>query len=191
MPPSAQRTALAFDLDGTLIDSAPDLHVAVNRMLAEAGEAPLDLATVISFIGNGIPNLVRLAMAARGMDPARQAHMNARMLALYSADPATLTEPYPGVRAALARLRSEGCRLGLCTNKAMVPTLGILRALDLERSFDAVVGGDTLPVKKPDPAPLVECGRLLGGEVDFYVGDSEVDAETARRAARPFDVTRE
>ncbi|MCB1388735.1 MAG: phosphoglycolate phosphatase [Rhodobacteraceae bacterium] len=176
---------LVFDLDGTLIDSAPDLHAAANRVLAEWGAAPLDLPTVKRFIGNGIPALVGLVRQARGLPEEEQPLMTARMFAHYTAAPAVLTRPFPHVIPVLQRLVAQGARLGLCTNKAEAPTLGILTALRLERYFDTVIGGDTLPQKKPDPEPLLAAFDGLGGP-GIYVGDSEVDAECARRAGVPF-----
>ncbi|GAB4266149.1 MAG: phosphoglycolate phosphatase [Pararhodobacter sp.] len=177
--------ALVFDLDGTLIDSAPDIHAAANRMLADFDQPPLPLETVISFIGNGIPNLVRLVMEARGLDGSHHAAMNAAMLRHYTAHPADLSTPYPGVVAALERFAAEGYALGVCTNKLRAPSMQILEALDLARHFQVVIGGDSLPVRKPDPAPLRAAFEALGSPA-FYIGDSEVDAETAQRAGVPF-----
>lgn len=176
---------IVFDLDGTLIDSAPDLHLAINRVLGEWGAKPLDLPTLTRFIGNGIPALVSLARQSRGIALEEQPLMTARMFAHYTAAPAVLTRPYPHVIPTLQRLVSQGARLGLCTNKAEAPTLGILSALRLERFFDTVVGGDTLPTKKPDAAPLLAAFDALGGP-GLFIGDSEVDAETAVRARMRF-----
>ncbi|MCC0076812.1 MAG: phosphoglycolate phosphatase [Rhodobacter sp.] len=177
--------AIVFDLDGTLIDSAPDIAAAANRMLADIGQPPLDLATVTRFIGNGIPNLVRLVMEARGIPADQHPAMNDRMLAHYTAHPADLSRPYPGVVAALEAFRAAGYRLGVCTNKLHAPSMQILNALDLTRHFAVVIGGDSLPVKKPDPAPLHAAFSALG-EAALYVGDSEVDAETAANAGIRF-----
>lgn len=178
--------AIVFDLDGTLVDSAPDIAAAANRMLADRGEMPLSLDQVIGFIGHGIPNLVRLIMEERAIPTAEHAGMTASMLAHYTAQPADLTRPYPGVIDALDTLRSRGHRLGVCTNKFRAPAMQILQALDMAQHFDAVLGGDSLPVKKPDPAPLLACFDALGGERLIYVGDSEVDAETALAAGIDF-----
>lgn len=177
--------AIVFDLDGTLVDSAPDLHAAANRMLADAGANPLSLNEVKSFIGNGIPQLVRLAMQARGIPAAREDDMKAAMLAHYTAHPADLTRPYPGVIDALSALRGAGIPLGICTNKFRAPAIQILEALGLIDFFDVVIGGDSFDVKKPDPAPLFAAFRPLDAPL-VYVGDSEVDAETAKRADIPF-----
>lgn len=178
--------AVIFDLDGTLIDSAPDIHAAANRMLAEVDEGALSYDTIRSFIGNGVPVLVERIIAKQGLDPERHPELLAIFMHHYNADPATLTELYPNVRAVVEGLAAEGARLGVCTNKPEGPTREILRAFDLDRLFDAVVGGDTLPVKKPDPAPLRRAVEALGRDLTVYVGDSEVDAETASRAALPF-----
>lgn len=178
--------AIVFDLDGTLVDSAPDIAAAANRMLADRDEAPISLDRVVSFIGHGIPNLVRLVMQDRTIPMTEHARMTASMLTHYTAHPADLTRPYPGVIDALAVMRSRGHRLGVCTNKWRAPALQILEALDMSQHFDVVLGGDSLPVKKPDPAPLLACFRALQSESLIYVGDSEVDADTAFAAGIDF-----
>jgi phosphoglycolate phosphatase len=175
---------VVFDLDGTLIDSAPDIRAATNRMLADEGLSPLDLSTIISFIGNGLPKLVERVMRRVGLDMSRHDELTQATLAHYNAAATDLTRPYPSVVAALTALRDQGHVLALCTNKPEAPARLILRDLGLEVYFDAVVGGDTLPVKKPDPAPLLHL--IPTGKAALYVGDSEVDAETAQRAGIQF-----
>ncbi len=177
--------AIVFDLDGTLIDSAPDLQGALNRVLAEEGVAGVTLAETMGFIGHGIPDLVRQARRVRGLPAARQEAMTAAMLGHYLAAPADLTRPYPGAMAFLQLLHDRGHPLGLCTNKALAPTLQILETLGLRRFFGAVIGGDSLPQKKPDPAPLLAAFAALGPPL-CLIGDSEVDAETAARADIAF-----
>ncbi|MCT8329308.1 phosphoglycolate phosphatase [Albidovulum sediminis] len=177
--------AIVFDLDGTLVDSAPDIRAALNRVLAGENAEPVTLAETVSFVGHGIPQLVRQAREARGLGPDRQDPMTAAMLAGYLAEPAALTRPYPGVTACLERLCALGHPLGLCTNKALAPTLAILDALDLGRFFGVVIGGDSLPQKKPDPAPLHAAFAALGTPL-LYVGDSEVDAATAEATGVAF-----
>ena len=177
---------LIFDLDGTLIDSAPDIHAAANRMLAGEGVEPLDLPTITSFIGNGLPKLVERVMAARGMDPVRHKMLTQITLDHYNADATTLTRPYPGVPQALQALEAAGHRLALCTNKPEAPARAVLADLGLAGHFPVIVGGDTLAVNKPDPAPALACVEAMGGGAAAYVGDSEVDAETAQRAGLPF-----
>lgn len=178
--------AIVFDLDGTLIDSAPDIRAALNLVLEGEGAAPLTLAETIRFIGHGIPALVRQAREFRGLPAARQEAMVPAMVRHYDAAPAVLTRPYPGAMAALESLRTAGHVLGLCTNKPLAATRLILAGLGLEPQFAAVVGGDSLPVKKPDPAPLHAAFAALGAPPLLYVGDSEVDAETAQAAGVPF-----
>jgi len=182
--------AIVFDLDGTLVDSAPDLHAAANRMLADFGALPLPLDKIVSFIGNGIPTLVRRVMQERGLPAREKDAMTARMLAHYGAYPADLTRPYPGVVEMLGQLRAAGHVLGLCTNKPHAPSVQILEALGLARFLDVVIGGDSLPVKKPDPAPLHAAFEALhaddAGAGRLYVGDSEIDAETAAAAGCDF-----
>lgn len=179
-------TAIVFDLDGTLIHSAPDIQVAINRTLAEFGRAGLPLDLVTSFIGNGVQTLIERVIGATWLDPALHGRMVGRFLEHYDAAPADLTRPYDGVVEALERLRDRGHRLGVCTNKPHEPALAILGALGMSRHFDAVIGGDSLPVKKPDPAPLLAAFRELGAAEGIYVGDSEVDAACALAASVPF-----
>ncbi|MDG1128120.1 phosphoglycolate phosphatase [Seohaeicola saemankumensis] len=179
-------SAIVFDLDGTLIDSAPDIRAAVNRTLEGEGHAPLDLPTVVSFIGHGLPNLVAKAMVARGIDMDDHARLTGVTLAHYNAASNDLTRPYPGMMAVLERLRRDGHRLGICTNKPEGPARKVLDQFGMAHLFDTVVGGDTLAVRKPDPAPLHHAFAALGAASGLYVGDSEVDADTARAAAVPF-----
>lgn len=182
--------AVIFDLDGTLVDSVPDIHAAVAAFLTERGHAPLDLATVTSFVGNGVPVLLQRVLRAVGepYDAEAVAAAEPRFLAIYGIEPSALSRLYPGVPAALAALAAAGYRLGVCTNKPTAPTRQVLADFGLSDRFAAVVGGDTLPQRKPDPAPLRRVAELLGVEMTAvaYVGDSEVDAATAAAAGVPF-----
>ncbi|MFN4154464.1 MAG: phosphoglycolate phosphatase [Paracoccaceae bacterium] len=177
---------VVFDLDGTLIDSAPDIHAAVARMLEGEGRAALDLATVTSFVGNGLPKLVERVVGRVGLDMAHHPRLTKATLDHYNAASSDLTRPYPGVVAALEVLLGEGHAMAVCTNKPEAPARAILRDLGLERFFSVVIGGDSLAVTKPDPAPLHACIAALGGGPTIYVGDSEVDAATAQAARVPF-----
>lgn len=181
-------TAIVFDLDGTLVDSAPDLHAAAAKLLAEEKLPPLSLDLIRSFIGNGVPKLVERLAAAAKMDlcPEQLEAMTQRFMGHYMAAPADLTACFQGVPSALAALRSAGHRLAVCTNKPVAPARAILDSFGLSRSIDGLIGGDSLPVKKPDPAPLQAAFDLLGASSGIYVGDSEVDAATAAAARVPF-----
>ncbi|WP_299646063.1 phosphoglycolate phosphatase [uncultured Jannaschia sp.] len=175
--------AIIFDLDGTLIDSAPGLHAAIGAMLAERGLPEPDLETVIGHIGRGAPTLVERSLRWAGADPADHPDAYARFRDLYGADPLSGTTVYPGAREVLATLHDAGLKLGLCTNKGEAPTRDLLATLPLG-PFDAVAGGDSLPERKPDPAPLLHVAEMLGTAPQdvLYVGDSETDWETARAA---------
>ena len=180
-----EMNSVVFDLDGTLIDSAPDIHASVNRMLAAESHQPLDLPTITCFIGNGLPNLVARVMKTLHIDMAEHTRLTAATLAQYHAAPADLTLVYPGVTEALTELRNSGHRLGVCTNKPEAPAREILSLLNLAQHFDVIIGGDSLPTRKPDPAMLTASFDALGSP-GTYVGDSEVDAETAHRAGADF-----
>ncbi len=176
-----------FDLDGTLIDSAPDIHAAANAILAERGLAPLSLVQVRSFVGKGVPHLVQCLLEASHKDP--HGPMHGEMMRAFAAryeKAVHLTTLYPGVREALSALAAKGHPLGICTNKPIAPTRAVLAHFGLLDSFGAILGGDSLPMRKPDPAPLIKCLWDLGDGGAVYVGDSEVDAETARAARLPF-----
>jgi phosphoglycolate phosphatase len=182
--------AVIFDLDGTLIDSAPDIHAAANMLLSERGLPPVSLAQVRGFIGEGVAKLVERALEAAGA-PARGCDLDAaiaRFRALYGAEPVRLTRPYDGVEAALGALSARGLLLGVCTNKPEAVSRAILAGLGLDRHLRAIVGGDTLAVMKPDPAPLLHTARLLGtGTAEaLYVGDSGIDADAADAAGIAF-----
>lgn len=183
------REAVVFDLDGTLIDSAPDIHAASNALLAEDGLPALTFDQIRSFIGKGVPQLVTRILETIGDDPTgpRHAALVHRFETRYETA-VGLTLPYPGVVAALDRLAERGFVLGVCTNKPAAPARAVLAHLGLLNRFAAILGGDSLAVRKPDPAPLFATIAALGAvpERCLYVGDSEVDAETAMRAGIPF-----
>jgi len=176
---------IVFDLDGTLIDSAPDIHGIANAILANEGLAPITLEQAREFIGNGAGVFVQKMRAARNVSDDQQERLLAEFVGRYD-DAVTLTVPYPDVENALKQLKAKGHRLGVCTNKPIRPCRAVLAHLGLDVYFETVWGGDSLPVHKPDPAPLFAAFEALGEGSVLYVGDSDVDAETAQRAEVPF-----
>ena len=178
---------LVFDLDGTLVDSVPDLAAALNQVLRERARPPLSPAEVTRMVGDGVPALVARALAARGLDAAETARAVPRFLEIYEADPARLTRPYPGVRDTLAELRRRGYRTAIATNKPQRASEAVLDALALRALFDAVAGGDRFTARKPDPRHLLDLIALLDGRPGraAMIGDNENDVAAARAAQMP------
>jgi phosphoglycolate phosphatase len=178
---------IAFDLDGTLADTAPDLAAVLNHVLRELGRPEVPADSVRHLVGHGARALLRNGLAASGEAPEELVDAGFPLyLDYYASNICVGTRPYPGVEAALERLRAQGVRLAVCTNKLEALTHLLLEALGWSERFDAVVGGDTLPTRKPDPAPLLEAIARAGGGRAAFVGDSITDAETARAAGVPF-----
>lgn len=179
-----------IDLDGTLIHTAPDLADCANRMLADLGRAPAPVETVMTWIGNGVPRLVKRALTGQMMaEP--EAALFERALAIfqqhYLAHVSDLSRPFPGVVAGLDRLKARGFRLACITNKAEAFTLPLLRNLELYKYFELVLSGDSLPKQKPDPLPLLHACKHFGitPEHGMLIGDSSNDVEAARAAGMP------
>lgn len=180
--------AVVFDLDGTLIDSAPDVRMALNRLLAEEGRRQLTLAEVQELVGEGAGALISRAWAETGAKAAEDeiAALVGRYLTFYKASPADHTHVYDGVAAELERLHGLGYRLGICTNKPHAMTLVVLEALGLDKWFHAVLGGD-FPRRKPDGEHVRETLRRMKAEglPAVYVGDSRTDVLAAKDAGLP------
>jgi phosphoglycolate phosphatase len=174
---------LVFDLDGTLIDSAPDLAQAVNALLAELGKPPLAETAIRPMIGDGSRLLLARALAASGIEGPPDAFD--RFMVHYLAFIADKTRVYPGVPETLAALQEKGHPLGVCTNKPYKPTVHVLEAFNLAHFFGAVIGGDSLPQRKPEPEPLLETIARLGGGAAAMIGDSANDILCARAARVP------
>jgi len=182
--------AVMIDLDGTLLDTVKDLAIAVNLMLDKLGRAPLDEALVRTFVGKGIPNLVKRSLVgALAGEPAAALFERALPLYLdcYERVNGKHTTVYPGVREGLAALKSAGFPLACITNKAGRFTLPLLRQMRIDAYFSIVIAGDTLPQKKPDPLPLTHACRHFGiaPREMLMIGDSLNDAIAARAAGCP------
>lgn len=179
--------AVAFDLDGTLIDSRHDLAAAVNGLRGELGLAALPLGEVVAKVGRGARNLVRRTLPPEiaGEDFERAFRRFGERYFDVCLDETAL---YPGIRELLECLDEAGLPLGVVTNKPERPTRKILQGLGLDAHFRVILGGDSLPVRKPDPEPLFEAARRLAAApaATALVGDSSIDAETARAAGSPF-----
>jgi phosphoglycolate phosphatase len=179
---------IAFDLDGTLVDTAPDLIGALNETLAHQGLGPLPLLAGRRLIGHGVRSLVvrGFAEAGRPLEPGETDSEVERFARVYSGRIALESRPYQGVEPALDRLRTLGARLVVCTNKRTDLSLELLDALELTPQFDAVVGSDQI-AQKPDPRLLWLAIERAGGVRDraLYVGDSYVDQAAGRAAGVP------
>src|SRR5580692_4817446 len=178
---------LLFDLDGTLVDTLPDLTNALNEALREQGHAPLAPREVKPMIGDGMPMLLARGFAARGAGAAEAAAMQPRFIEIYEANASNLSRPYPGVPETLAALRERGYATAVCTNKPQHATAEVLRGMGLDGLFDGFAGGDRFAVRKPDPGHLIGLVDALGGDRrrTAMIGDSENDALSARAASTP------
>lgn len=183
---------LAFDLDGTLVDSVPDLTAALNEVLGEHGYPALSLAEVKPMVGDGVPTLVARAFAARGGGPAEAEAALPRYIEIYEAHATDLTRPYPAVIDTLGELRRRGYRTAVCTNKLQRATATVLAGLGLAPLFDGVAGGDRYTVRKPDPGHLLCLIAELGASPRHaaMIGDSENDAAAAHAAGVPLIIMR-
>lgn len=177
---------VAFDLDGTVADTAPDLAMALNHALAAMDRPQLSLAEVRSLVGHGTRALLRGGLAATGASDEMMVERGYPILMdYYEQHVCAFTRPYPGVEAAMDWLAEAGIALALCTNKPAQVTRLLVDALGWQGRFAAIVGGDTLTVQKPDPAPLLLAIDRAGGGPAAFVGDSSVDMQTARAAGIP------
>jgi phosphoglycolate phosphatase len=181
---------IVFDLDGTLVDTAPDLVGTLNVLLREEGLAPLPMDEARPFIGHGARRLIERGFAAADapLDGEKLADLFNRFLARYHAHIADESRPFPGCVAALEEMRAAGARLAVCTNKLTDLSTALLDALDMSRLFDAVIGPDAAPAAKPDPRHLEAAVRAAGGTMDraLMVGDAATDAGAARAAGAPL-----
>jgi phosphoglycolate phosphatase len=174
-----------FDLDGTLLDSAPDFVATLNRMLAERGEPAMPLDALRPHVSKGARAM--LAAGFPRLDVATRDAMIPAFLEVYQQELARHGAPFVGVEALLDAIEAAGCRWGIVTNKPEYLAVQLLPLLGWQRRCAVLVGGDTLPVRKPDPLPLLHAAMQLGlgAEDCVYVGDDERDILAARAAAMP------
>jgi phosphoglycolate phosphatase len=182
--------AIAFDLDGTLVDTAPDLIGTLNWLLAGEGLAPLPPAEARPFIGRGARWMIERGFQAADapLSPEQVQPLFDRFIAHYTGHIADRSRPFPGCIAALEALKGEGAKLAVCTNKLTGLSQRLLDALDMTRLFDAVIGSDATPAIKPDPRHLETAIAAAGGRLDraIMVGDAFTDAGAARAAKVPL-----
>lgn len=193
--PAFPFDTIGFDLDGTLVDTAPDLSRAVNHALSTIGRQPLSEAATREVIGGGTRAMLTRALERTGgiVDQATYEQLYADLIAHYERHTSEHSAPYPGCLAALDALEARGCRLAVVTNKQEYLARKLLDELRLTHRFDAILGGDTLgPGRaKPNRDMLDEALRLCGGQRFAMVGDSSFDVRAARAAVVPVVVLRD
>lgn len=183
--------ALIFDLDGTLVDTAPDLLGAMNAVLTQQGRQPVDPETLRHMVGFGAASLIRQAMAATG-DPVAEDRLPALVddfIVHYRAHLADGSVPFPGVTETLAALKTGGAKLAVLTNKPHELTLPLLQLLDLDKYFGAIHGAGRYSYNKPDPRVFHHVVEELAGDPyapAVMIGDSATDVATARAAQAPI-----
>ncbi len=190
MTSSLSNATIVFDLDGTLVDTAPDLVGAAHYVFAKRSlKAPIDGNLIKPWISYGARRMIveGLGVANETTSDTDIDDMLADFLVYYEANIANNSRPFPGILDALTTLRHDGYKLAVCTNKREALTLALLDALDMTSMFDAIAGRDTLPICKPDPGHLYGAVEMAGGDIRHVVmiGDSTVDIETAKAANVP------
>jgi phosphoglycolate phosphatase len=182
-----KQATIVFDLDGTLVDTAPDLSNALNDVMTRRGHAPVPAETVRACVGHGARVMIEQALRRAGASDDVD-RLLAEFLVHYEANIAAESRPFPGAVGALERLLAQGATLAVCTNKREYLSRKLLEELDLARYFSGLAGRDTFSVSKPDPRHLTQVIALAGGDPSraIMVGDSEVDIATAEAAAIPM-----
>lgn len=189
MSPTNSAPTIVFDLDGTLIDTAPDLVDTLNIILAREGLAPVPFETARTMIGGGARTLIERGLQADGRAgiAAEVDRLYRDFVSHYSEHLADRSQPFPGAIAAIEQLAVHGCRFAICTNKLEWLSVRLLEALGISGHFAAICGQDTFGVQKPDPGILLQTIRKAGGNIGraVMVGDSISDIEVARAAKVP------
>ena len=189
MSPLATSPLVVFDLDGTLVDTAPDLVATLNTILARGGLPPVDYESARNMVGGGARLMLERGLAAAGQNlpVATVDGLTRDFIDHYAAHLADTSRPFPGAETALDTLAEHGCRLAVCTNKLEWLSVRLLAALGLSKRFSAICGADTFGVSKPDPQILLRTVVRAGaaGSAAVMVGDSLTDIATARAANMP------
>lgn len=183
------RSAIVFDLDGTLIDTAPDLCGALNWVLERAGRPPVPVEDVRHMVGEGARRLIERGLSASGPSPSPielEGHV-VHFLDHYRRNLSAQSAPFPGVEETLDALADLGARVAICTNKPEDLAVQLIDDLGLGHRFPVILGGDSLPVRKPDPGHIIGTVERMGAELSdvVFVGDSHVDVAAARGAGVP------
>jgi phosphoglycolate phosphatase len=177
---------VVFDLDGTLVDTAPDLIATLNTILGQEGLPQIAFAAARNMVGGGARHMLERGLAAEGRSaaPADLERLCGEFISYYAAHIADHSRPFPGMEAALDTLAGRGCRLAVCTNKLEWLARRLLDALGLTHQFAAICGADTFGVSKPDAAILLGTVARAGGRLDaaIMVGDAVTDVAVARAA---------
>jgi len=189
MPIDLTDATIVFDLDGTLIDTAPDLTAATNHALGLVGLAPISVAQLHPFIGHGSKAMIDagLRFHDRAVAESELTRLHDQFLVFYADNVAVASRPFAGIPEVLDELADAGARLAVCTNKVEHLSKALLRTLGLDRRFAAIAGRDTFDVFKPAPGHLIRTVEMAGGRADraVMVGDSEVDIAAAAAANIP------
>ena len=181
-----------FDLDGTLVNTAPDLLRATNHVLEQEGRATITLDQMIDTVSFGARQMIKRGFEITG-DPVNDTQVDVlfmRFLEYYTANIAVDSHPFDGCIDLLEKCQARGMKLGVCTNKFEAPAIKLLAELDMLKYFAAIVGPDTINIPKPDPAPYRETVKRIGGDIhkSIMVGDSKTDVLTAKAARVPVVV---
>ncbi|MGF1619994.1 MAG: HAD family hydrolase [Rhodomicrobiaceae bacterium] len=184
------NTSVIFDLDGTMIDTAPDLIATTNYTLGIFGMEPVGEEIIEPAVGLGAKAMLHAAMLSLGREPKKDEldEMLEHFIGYYSDNIAVRSAPFPGLEDALKVLRGEGALLGICTNKRERLAVKLMKTLELDHYFAAIAGADTFPVRKPDRGHLLGTIEAVGGspQRSVMIGDSLADAKAAQSAGVPF-----
>ncbi|WP_370237303.1 MULTISPECIES: HAD hydrolase-like protein [Henriciella] len=185
-----QGWTIVFDLDGTLVDSAPDLHAALNHCLMRAGFRPVPFELISGMIGEGAKAMIQKGLGYQEADDADAVVESLwdDFLDHYRRNICNLSELYPGADAALAQLADAGAICAVCTNKTQALSEAVLLGLGISHRFASIVGADAVPSKKPDGDHIIQAVLRAGGTTNcaIMIGDSQTDEKAARNAGLPF-----